>query len=239
MKPSHSKGVFRPFEDLKALLGNQSLPLQEKSSVSSIVASESTNDPDSDSAAFESAMADVKRIKRDMYVEPGFEAPVPPDSCNEIESEALARLENLVKTGTGFIVAYTPEYIEGTACNVNPSVTKRLHRGDFSVQAHLDLHGLCVEDARQEFGDFLQRSIAAGKRMVLIIHGRGLSSPAEPILKNKVYKWLTSGPWRKWVMAFSSARWCDGGAGATYILLRQRPLTKRFRKKKPRISTKP
>jgi DNA-nicking Smr family endonuclease len=35
---------------------------------------------------------------------------------------------------------------------------------------------------------------------------------------------------RKWVIAFSSARSCDGGAGATYVLLRQRPLTMRFRK---------
>jgi DNA-nicking Smr family endonuclease len=67
--------------------------------------------------------------------------------------------------------------------------------------------------------------------MVLIVHGRGLSSPAKPILKTKVIKWLTSGPWRKWVMAFTSARWCDGGAGATYVLLRKRPVTKRFKKK--------
>jgi len=53
-------------------------------------------------------------------------------------------------------------------------------------------------------------------------------------LKTNLYRWLTCGPWRKWVLAFTSARLCDGGAGATYVLLRQRPLTKRFRKK-PRL----
>jgi DNA-nicking Smr family endonuclease len=144
----------------------------------------------------------------------------------------LLALEDLIKHGTGFVVAHTPEYIEGTAYNVNPEITKRLHRGDFAIQGHIDLHGLNVEDARHAFEKFLEQSIAAGKRVVLIIHGRGLSSPQEPILKTNVHKWLTSGPWRKWIMSFSSARWCDGGAGATYILLRQRPQTKRFRKKR-------
>jgi DNA-nicking Smr family endonuclease len=70
--------------------------------------------------------------------------------------------------------------------------------------------------------------------MILIIHGRGLSSPADPVLKTKVIQWLSTGPWRKWVMAYASARLCDGGAGATYVLLRNRPATKRMKKKKRR-----
>jgi DNA-nicking Smr family endonuclease len=109
-------------------------------------------------------------------------------------------------------------------------VAKRLHKGEFSIQGHIDLHGLTVVSAREAFENFLEESTATGKRMVLIIHGRGLSSPAKPILKTKVIKWLTTGRWRKWVMAFTSARLCDGGAGATYVLLRKRPATKRFKK---------
>jgi DNA-nicking Smr family endonuclease len=149
---------------------------------------------------------------------------------NDAESEILLRLEKLVKTGKGFVVADTAEYIEGTGYKVNREVAKKLHRGDFSIQGHIDLHGLSVENAREAFEDFFKKSIADGKRMVLVIHGRGLSSPAEPILKTNVFKWLTTGPWRKWVMAYASARLCDGGAGATYVLLRRRPATKRFKK---------
>jgi DNA-nicking Smr family endonuclease len=132
-----------------------------------------------------------------------------------------------VRYGIGFNVSETPEYIEGTGYNVSPSIAKRLHRGDFSIQAHVDLHGLRVEDAKETFEEFLNRAVTTGKRGVLIVHGRGLSSPSEPILKNKVKEWLTRGPWRKWVVAYSSARRCDGGAGATYVLLRQRPVSKR------------
>jgi DNA-nicking Smr family endonuclease len=88
-----------------------------------------------------------------------------------------------------------------------------------------------VEDAQNAFENFIKDSIATGKRAVLIVHGRGLSSPDRPVLKTKVVEWLTRGPFRKWVIAFSSARSFDGGAGATYVLLRQRPLTRRYRKK--------
>jgi DNA-nicking Smr family endonuclease len=113
---------------------------------------------------------------------------------------------------------------------VPPDITTRLHRGDFSIQDHLDLHGLSVAEAEAAFEAFLKTCIGAGKRAVLVIHGRGLSSPAQPVLKTKVYQWLTRTRWRKWVIAFTSARSCDGGAGASYILLRQRPLTKKQRK---------
>ncbi|MGD0625276.1 MAG: Smr/MutS family protein, partial [Thermodesulfobacteriota bacterium] len=77
---------------------------------------------------------------------------------------------------------------------------------------------------------FLKWAVMTGKRGVLIIHGRGLSSPQEPVLKEKVIEWLTRGPWRKWVIAYASARLCDGGAGATYVLLRRRPVSKRLKR---------
>lgn len=123
----------------------------------------------------------------------------------------------------------TPEYIEGTGYNVHPGVARRLHRGDYSIQAHVDLHALKAIDAKEVFEKFLKGSVMTGKRGVLIIHGRGLSSPAGPVLKEKVIEWLTHGPWRKWVIAYASARLCDGGAGATYVLLRQRPVSQRVK----------
>ena len=130
------------------------------------------------------------------------------------------------------MVSDTPEYIEGSGYCVNPAIIKRLHRGDFSIQDYIDLHGLNVEDAKGVFEKFLKEAIKTDKRAVLIVHGRGLSSPSEPVLKSKVMAWLTCSRWRKWIIAFSSARLCDGGAGATYVLLRQRPLTKSQRKRK-------
>lgn len=249
MKKTKSSGAFRPFKNLKSLLesksatlppvsvegggkafskthpGNSSVPKPDEKTANQS-ASENEN------KLFLDAMAGVTPISRGCRIE--HNATTGPKVSSDIdnEAEALLRLNNLVEYGQGFVVADTPEYIEGTGYNVNPRITKRLHRGDFSIQAHIDLHGLGVADAKVEFERFIKDSITTGKRGVLVVHGRGLSSPDKPVLKTKVIEWLTCGPWRKWVIAFSSARSFDGGAGATYVLLRKRPVTSSQRKRK-------
>ena len=222
--------MFRPFEGLKSLLENKSIALKKAAAASPSKSNPIETDPEKDKAIFAAAMADVVKFPRNIRVEQTSQKSPSCGLVNHDESEILLRLEKLIKTGKGFVVADTAEYIEGTGYQVNREVAKKLHRGEFSIQGHIDLHGLSVENAREAFEDFFKKSIADGKRMVLVIHGRGLSSPAEPILKTNVFKWLTIGPWRKWVMAYASARLCDGGAGATYVLLRRRPATKRFKK---------
>jgi len=249
MKTSDTTGIFRPFEKLKDLLEKKSLKpgpsLSDKSPEGSgetrvkkngVFKSDCTlNDasataPMNERELFLEAMADVEPINRENRLEPNCAPCISIDSENDSKDETMQQLSNLVNSGEGFVVADTPEYIEGTGYNIHPEISKRLHRGDFSIQSHIDLHGFDVEDARKAFENFFKDSITTGKRAVLVVHGRGLSSPGRPVLKTKVIEWLTRGPWRKWVIAFSSARSCDGGAGATYVLLRQRPLTRRFRK---------
>ena len=230
MKSSGHKNGFHPFEGLKALLDNKSIALKKDGTASPAKSIPERTDPAGDQKIFEEAMADVARLACNICDQPPAPKLPPPVTESNSESEIIRQLEELVRTGKGFVVADTDEYIEGTGYRINRAVAGKLHRGEFSIQGHIDLHGLSVEDARHAFEGFLNKSIADGKRMVLVIHGRGLSSPAEPILKANVFKWLTGGPWRKWVMAFTSARLCDGGAGATYVLLRKQPATKRFKK---------
>jgi DNA-nicking Smr family endonuclease len=245
MKTSKSSGAFRPFKELKELLEKKSLKSApspvghaEKQVLKTCDSQHDLSKPaenildkqPSENELFLKEMADVTPIPREDRIEYRSNSGPPAGPDHDSEDETLLKLDNLVKFGTGFVVADTPEYIEGRGYNVHPEITKRLHRGDFSIQAHIDLHGLGVEDARNAFELFLTDSITTGKKAVLIVHGRGLSSPDKPVLKTRVIQWLTCGPWRKWVIAFSSARSCDGGAGATYVLLRQRPLTKRYRK---------
>lgn len=234
MKPSKSSGFFKPFKNLDALLEVKEIRLDPAPVLKKPAPNNRPMNRRQERAIFNNAMADVKKISRKNCpaVSPS-KLKQPPLKSNR-EYESVQKLKNLVSNGAGFVVSLTPEYIEGMDHTVNPAIAHRLHRGDFSIQAHVDLHGLNVEAARETFDRFMQRNIAAGKNAVLIIHGRGLSSPAEPVLKSKVYRWLTSSPWRKWVVAFTSARLCDGGAGATYVLFRQRPLTKRSRKKRPK-----
>ena len=232
MKDSKSSLNYNPFEGLKELLNDGYSQLLDYNLNSVIVGTDAELNPYDEKKLFEQAMKDVIPISRGNSVERITGARLPEISKKDTDAEVFASLKNLIENGEGFIVADTPEYIEGTGYSKNRIIVKRLHRGHFSIQAHIDLHGLNADDAMEALENFLKESIASGKRAVLIIHGRGLSSPVKPVLKAKVIEWLTAGLWRKWVVAYSSARLCDGGAGATYVLLRQRPLAKRFRKKR-------
>jgi DNA-nicking Smr family endonuclease len=228
MKSRKPSLTLNSFEELKSLLEKKGLPLP-KGRRSNLSDRSKRVSPEMEEKLFAEAMEGVHPITKDKHVDQRVPFKLPERSRNKEDAEVLEKLANLVRYGLGFNVCDTPEYIEGTGYHIPSSVAKRLHRGDYSIQAHVDLHGLRADGAKEVFDEFLNSAITTGKRGVVIIHGRGLSSPSEPILKNKVKEWLTRGPWRKWVVAYSSARKCDGGAGATYVLLRQRPVSKRMK----------
>lgn len=235
MKSSIQDGKFRPFADLGQMLQKDALPVAVPTCTSNhqkMINSRSVvrDDADTETALFREAMADVIPLKKGKYVERRAAPKSHASIVCDPDEQTVQKLERLVKKGEGFIIADTSGYIEGTGRNVHPDLTRQLHHGKFSIQAHVDLHGFCVFVAENVFHAFLKEAIQTGKRAVLVVHGRGLSSPDKPVLKYKVVEWLTKGPFRKWVLAFTSARMCDGGTGATYILLRHRPLTKRFLK---------
>jgi DNA-nicking Smr family endonuclease len=232
MNDDRRTGSFKPFQHLGRLLKMKSLPLCAGTKLPASTETDSLEDPACERDLFNEAMSGVAPILQDKYSPNDDVAAVlaQKEPCRP-QCDVLRKLDELVHSGDGYIVADTPEYHEGVGHRVHPMATRHLHGGRFSIQAHIDLHGLSAPEAERAVDDFLREAIRSGKRAVLVVHGRGLSSPRRPILKTKVPEWLTRGTWRKWVMAFTSARLCDGGAGATYVLLRQRPVTRQFRKK--------
>jgi len=229
MATSDSSLKYNPFGELKNCIGCRPLP-KPASAFASKSKPETPADPEIEGKVFREAVLDVKPMQQDKRAGNKIRMKPPEDVKESPEAAIVGQLTSLVKYGEGFVISDTPEYIEGTGYDVHPEFAGRLHRGDFSIQAHVDLHGQSVAEAKKTFEEFLKGAVKSGRRAVLIIHGRGLSSPGEPVLKNNVREWLTRGHWRKWVIAFSSAQSYDGGAGATYILLRQRPVSRQARK---------
>jgi DNA-nicking Smr family endonuclease len=232
MDSTRSPLGHNPFKDLKSRIKEkpQGNSEDKQQAPGKPVVLPPAHDPKEDRQCFLQAMEGTRPLtgsNREKGKGKPAHAGLPPKSGGE---EALEGMKALIASGRGFVVADTPEYIEGTGYQVDPKMAERLHRGEFSIQAHIDLHGLGAEEAGIAFEDFLRESVIRNRRSLLVIHGRGLSSQGEPVLKAKVTEWLTRGPWRKWVIAYSSARLCDGGAGATCILLRTRPVTKRHKK---------
>jgi DNA-nicking Smr family endonuclease len=144
------------------------------------------------------------------------------------EVEALADLLDLVEGRGTFSIQYTDEYMEGVAPGIDRRLAQRLHRGDFAVQAHLDLHGYTVDEAKDAVDRFLTAVYASGRRCVRLVHGRGHNSiDNRPVLKEQVRLWLSHGRLSRLVLAFATAPATDGGAGAVYVLLRRGPHTSR------------
>jgi DNA-nicking Smr family endonuclease len=224
-----SSGAFRPFKHLRTMIQNKGVALSTDPGSPSTLSTATRGD---DKTLFYAAMADVTPLKDRpslrRQVDRNRPSPAQP-VYNSEDAQVVRQLKVLVNSGKGFSWDQTAEYVEGTARCVHPNVARQLHKGCFAVQSHIDLHGLTKCQARVVFDRFLSDALERRYTAVLIIHGRGLSSPNDPVLKTSVVKWLTRHPWRRRVVAFSSARSCDGGAGATYVLLHPTSLPKRGR----------
>jgi DNA-nicking Smr family endonuclease len=153
-------------------------------------------------------------------------SPVPAEPARAIihpDAAALAELCDLVAGTAPFDISDSDEYVEGAVVGLDPRLTRRLRAGELAYQAHIDLHGMTAEQARPAVDAFLMDAYQSGKRCVLIVHGRGRNSKDQiPVLKGRVTTWLARGQWARLVLAFTSARACDGGTGALYVLLRRR-----------------
>jgi DNA-nicking Smr family endonuclease len=100
---------------------------------------------------------------------------------------------------------------------IGTDVTRKLRRGDWSIQRQLDLHGLRRDEARETLSFFIREAHKHGIRCVRVVHGKGLGSPGKaPVLKSRVHSWLVQ---KKEVLAFVQAKPADGGAGALVVLL--------------------
>jgi DNA-nicking Smr family endonuclease len=99
----------------------------------------------------------------------------------------------------------------------------RLRAGRVAHDAELDLHGHTAESAAVALDAAFARAAADRRRCLLVVHGRGLRSPAGPVLKEEVIRRLQAPPLAGRVVAFATAPPDRGGAGALLVLLRVPP----------------
>ena len=215
-----------PFRDLAKLVGPR--PAAPTKTIASKPATKperviATRPAEDDSSLFQDAVRGVRPIPEERR---NHAAPRSPRSGGSRllseDEETLAELSDLVAGTAAFDISDTDEHVEGAVSGLDPRIVRRLRAGEFAHQAHFDLHGMTLEEAKTAVRDFILRSMVANRRCVLIVHGRGRNSPDQrPVLKDGVKLWLTHGELARRVLAFSSARSYDGGSGAMYVLLRR------------------
>jgi DNA-nicking Smr family endonuclease len=176
--------------------------------------------PPTDEDLFTDAMSDVREIEgfRVLPCRRSSTRTAPDRKRTSDDDEALQILHQIASGEAPINLSDTQEYIEWTNPDHQQDLTKDLHAGRFAVQTMLDLHGATGEDVNEAVDRFVDDAMKRGYRCVKIIHGRGLRSVKGPVLKDAVVRRL-AGHFRKQVIAFVSARQCDGGLGALYVLL--------------------
>ncbi|WP_296557086.1 Smr/MutS family protein [Pigmentiphaga sp.] len=166
---------------------------------------------------FRALVGGVVPLKDTGRVDPSPVAPAPlPYKRWEDESEVL-RESISDDYGADWLID-TDDTLSYRRSGLGQDIVRKLRRGQWTVQAQLDLHGHRVDEAREALGDFLRACVRQEMRCVRIIHGKGLGSKNRtPILKEKVRRWLVQ---KEEVLAFVEARANDGGSGVVLVLLR-------------------
>ncbi|NPD14292.1 DNA mismatch repair protein MutS [Xinfangfangia sp. D13-10-4-6] len=103
---------------------------------------------------------------------------------------------------------------------------RKMLRGKLAPEARIDLHGMTLAGAHPALIGFLMHSQASGKRLVLVITGKG-KQIYEPVprptgaLRHQVPHWLRLPPLSAVVQEVLEAHLRHGGAGAFYVWLRR------------------
>jgi DNA-nicking Smr family endonuclease len=158
---------------------------------------------DDDQRLFQQEVGEVKRLNHNQaFVEQPKGGPARLSATDDIESQ--------VESG---------EVLRFLRSGIQNASLQKLRRGQFPIEATLDLHGLTTTEANDQLYRFLQHSQSLGRQAVRIVHGKGLGSEGQqPVLKTKINQWLREFPV---VLAFCSSSPRDGGTGAVDVLLRK------------------
>lgn len=105
----------------------------------------------------------------------------------------------------------------------------RLRKGKIKPDARLDLHGLTAAQAHSELTAFIHRSHVAGKRLALVITGKGNSTreaegimpTRQGILRHSLPHWLNRPDLKPKILQITPAHAKHGGGGAYYVYLRR------------------
>ncbi len=105
----------------------------------------------------------------------------------------------------------------------------KMKRGKLVPEARIDLHGMTMAEAHPELLAFILGSQSVGRRLVLVITGKGKDRdtggpiPARHgVLRHQVPQWLALPPLSQAVLQVTPAHIKHGGHGAYYVYLRRR-----------------
>lgn len=120
-----------------------------------------------------------------------------------------------------------PELSTGKYAGVDSGTRERLRRGNYPIDARLDLHGYTQVEALEKITNFIHHHYLEQHRCLLVVTGKGSlgvdkTVPRRGILRESLPDWLAGEALRPYILAFDKAHIKHGGNGAYYVLLKRR-----------------
>ena len=191
-------------------------------------------------ALWTKAVANVRPLQADKVDNPGDEISPEP----HFEKTFPAVIEMDTRPGKKPRQGPTSRAMSPPLTGLDRRMRQRLARGKVEYEARLDLHGLSVEVARLALLRFLAESAAQGRRLVLVITGKGAAPFARHTLhgashfdtperqgrlRRKLPEWLAEDDLRAYVAGYQPAHPRHGGGGAFYVRIRRSDRLGKFR----------
>lgn len=137
--------------------------------------------------------------------------------------------QSATATAVQFDLAPSPsEKLTKTPLKMDHKNFQRMKSGKLKPEARIDLHGLTQSQAHPRLVDFIRASHGAGRRLVLVITGKGKVKPdfgpipvRQGVLRHQVPQWLQSGGLAPLILQVTEAHLKHGGSGAYYVYLRR------------------
>jgi DNA-nicking Smr family endonuclease len=113
--------------------------------------------------------------------------------------------------------------------NMDSKSFGKMKRGKLVPEARIDLHGMTMAEAHPELLAFILGSQAMGRRLVLVITGKGKDRDdggpiptRNGVLRHQVPQWMALPPLAQAILQVTPAHLKHGGHGAYYVYLRRR-----------------
>ena len=113
--------------------------------------------------------------------------------------------------------------------NMDHKSFSKMKRGKLKPEARIDLHGMTMAEAHPELVAFILGSQSLGRRLVLVITGKGKDRDdggpiptRHGVLRHQVPQWLALPPLSQAILQVTPAHQRHGGHGAYYVYLRKR-----------------
>lgn len=118
----------------------------------------------------------------------------------------------------------SPNTSEKELVDFDRKVFRQIKSGKTPINAKLDLHGYTQKEAFVLLEQFISSCFSNGKRIALIITGKGTGTRGESlgVLRGNLPHWLNHPTLKPYVLSFCQSDIKHGGAGAFYVIIRKK-----------------